>query len=110
MLSLEFESILLATDFAKGLAAIYLTKEYAVLYSGLTVLTNLPVDIFTGIFRIIFPATSLLLILAIPCPVRTTLLTLCFIPLFTISLFTNENISSILASIISISSELCFHL
>ena len=65
-LSLEFVSMLLDTDFANGLAAIYLTKEYAVLYSGLTVLTSLPVDIFTGIFNITLPATSLLLILIIP--------------------------------------------
>ena len=60
MLSFEFESIVLDTVLANGLAAIYLTKEYAVLYSGLTVLISLPVDIFTGIFKIIFPATSLL--------------------------------------------------
>ena len=57
--------MLLDKFFANGLEAIYLTKEYAVLYSGLTVLINLPVDILTGIFRIIFPATSLLFIVVI---------------------------------------------
>ena len=103
-LSLEFESILLETLFVNGLAAIYLTKAYAVLYSGLTVLMYLPVANFTGIFNITFPATSLLFILVIPWPVSITLLILGFIPWFVISLFINVNISSILASIISISS------
>ena len=42
----------------------------------------------------------------IPCPVNITLLIFDFIPWFVISLLTNENISSILASIISINSEL----
>ena len=58
--------MLLDTLFANGLAAIYLTNEYAVLYSGLTVLMNLPVANLTGIFNITFPATSLLLIFVIP--------------------------------------------
>ena len=80
MFSLDFESILLDKFFAKGLDAIYLTNEYAVLYSGLTVLTNLPVDIFTGMFNIIFPATSLLFMLVIPCPVSITLFILGLIP------------------------------
>ena len=73
MFSFESVSILLDTVLTNGLEAIYLTKEYAVLYSGFIVLTNLPVAIFTGIFNIIFPATSLLLIVVIPCPVNTTL-------------------------------------
>ena len=73
MLSSNFSSILLDTVFAKGLAAIYLTNEYAVLYTGFTVLTSLPVDIFTGMFSIILPATSLLLMFVIPCPVNTML-------------------------------------
>ena len=57
-LSFELESILLDTLFANGLAAMYLTKANAVLYSGLTVLINLPVANFTGIFNITLPATS----------------------------------------------------
>jgi len=72
--------MLLDTLFVNGLAAIYLTKEYAVLYSGLTVLIYLPVANFTGIFSITFPATSLLFIFVIPCPVRITLFILGFIP------------------------------
>ena len=55
-LSFELESILLDTLFANGLAAMYLTKANAVLYSGLTVLINLPVANFTGIFNITLPA------------------------------------------------------
>ena len=47
-----------------------------------------------------------MLIVVIPCPVSTTLFILDLIPFVVISLFTNENISSILASIISINSEL----
>ena len=69
-------------------------------------LIALPVEIFTGIFKLIFPATSLLFILTIPCPVKITLLIFCFSPWFVKSLFIIENISSILASIISINSEL----
>ena len=69
-------------------------------------LIALPVDIFTGIFKLIFPATSLLFILTIPWPVKTTLFIFCFTPLLVISLFIIVNISSILASIISINSEL----
>ena len=79
-LSFELESILLDTLFANGLAAMYLTKANAVLYSGLTVLINLPVANFTGIFNITLPATSLLLIFVIPCPVKTTLLIRGFMP------------------------------
>ena len=71
----------------------YLTNAYAVLYSGLTVLISLPVEILTGIFKIILPATSLLFILVIPWPVKITLFILGFIPCAVISLFTNENIS-----------------
>ena len=69
-------------------------------------LISLPVDIFTGMFKIIFPATSLLFIVVIPCPVKITLFILGFTPCAVISLFTSENISSTLASIISINSEL----
>ena len=69
-------------------------------------LINLPVDIFTGIFKIIFPATSLLLMVVIPCPVKMTLLIFAFIPSLVTSLFISEKISVILASITSISSEL----
>ena len=50
MFSFELLSILLPTVFANGLEATYLTNAYAVLYSGLTTLINLPVAIFTGIF------------------------------------------------------------
>ena len=69
-------------------------------------LIALPVDIFTGIFKVIFPATSLLFILIIPWPVNITLFIFCLIPWLIMSLFIIENISSILASIISINSEL----
>ena len=85
--------MLLPTVFANGLEATYLTKLYAVLYSGLTTLINLPVAILTGIFKIIFPATSLLLMFVIPCPVNITLLILGLIPCVVISLLTKENIS-----------------
>ena len=78
--SLDFVSILLDTVFVDGLEAIYLTNAYAVLYAGLVVPINLPVDIFTGIFKFIFPATSLLLIFTIPCPVKMTLFILDLIP------------------------------
>jgi len=57
-------------------------------------------------FKVIFPATSLLFIFVIPCPVKITLFILDFIPSFDIALFTKENISSTLASITSINSEL----
>ena len=57
-------------------------------------------------FSTILPATSLLLIHVIPCPVKITLLIFVFNPSDVICLFTSENISSILASITYISSEL----
>ena len=69
-------------------------------------LINLPVDILTGILSIIRPAISDLLIFTIPSPVRITSLIAGFTPWAVISLFTRLNISSILASIISIKSEL----
>ena len=69
-------------------------------------LIALPVEIFTGIFKFIFPATSLLFILTIPCPVKTTLLIFVLIPDLLYLYFIIENISSILASMISINSEL----
>ena len=80
MFSSESESILLDTFLANGLAATYLTKAKAVLFAGLTVLVSLPVANFTGIFKVTFPATSLLLIFVIPCPVKITLLILDLIP------------------------------
>ena len=78
--SFDCVSILLDTVFVNGLEAIYLTSAYAVLYVGFVAPINLPVDIFTGIFKLIFPATSLLLIFTIPWPVSTTLFILDFIP------------------------------
>ena len=58
-------------------------------------LINLPVEIFTGIFNIIFPATSLLLIVVIPCPVKITLFIFDFIPSLFISLLIREKISDL---------------
>ena len=64
--SSDFVSILLDTVLVNGLDAIYLTNAYATLNVGFTVLINLPVAILTGIFKLIFPATSHLFILVIP--------------------------------------------
>ena len=60
-------------------------------YSWLTWLIARPVANFTGMFKMIFPAISLLFILDIPCPVKTTLFILCFTPWFIISLLTNDS-------------------
>ena len=104
--SSDLESTLLDTVFINGLEATYLTSAYAVLYVGRTEFKAFDVAIFTGMFNVILPTISLLLILAMPCPINITVLIFGFKPFPVISLFTNSKICSTLASIISTINEL----
>ena len=102
----DLESTLLDTVFINGLEATYFTSAYAVLYVGRTEFNAFDVAIFTGMFNVILPTISLLLILAMPCPINITVLMFCFNPFAVISLFTNYSYEELIKNLVYEKNEL----